>query len=270
LDDLCFSPYAKTNVLGKGRVSMKDLMVGDKVLAANGEYKTIFTLNHFHRSQKTAFLQIHVAGLEGVEQPIEMTSGHMLFTKENSYPVPASQIKVGDSILSAWEGLKMVTRIEMVTRDGLYSPLTDGGDGTMIVDGIVASTYTSYTGNTHIETASGRKLISFHTIMDISCAPYRALYSIMTPSNKENKISSDDEDSGPMTILRNFAREFFNIWSEQHVIIQLASFFAYVSFFGLLKYFWTNSVIILIVYVIMECCYLVPQKYRGKNRKSFF
>jgi len=221
---------------------MKDVVVGDKVLTANGEYETIFTLNHFHLLKTTNYLQIHVAGLEE-EQPIEITPNHMIFTGENDHPVPASQIKVGDSILSAWQGPRKVTHIEVITRDGLYSPLTDGGDGTIIVDGIVASTYTSYTGNTHIETAGGIKLISFHTIMDITCSPYRALCSIL-PSQVCNNKDEHLFDSGPTTMLRNSMRSFFNIWSEQVFIIQFALFAIYVSVFGIvsmyLKYFWMN------------------------------
>lgn len=236
---------------------MKDVMVGDKVLTANGQYETIFTLNHFHRSQTTDYVQIHVADLEG-EQPIEVTPNHLLFTGENDYPVPASQIKVGNSILSAWKGPRNVIRVETITRDGLYSPLTAGGEGTIVVDGIVASTYTSYTGNTHIETAGGIKLIPFHTIMDMTCAPYRAVCRIF-PSQWCNNQREETplSDSGPTTVLRNSMRSFFlNVWSNQIFTIQFVLLTVYVSVFGflsmLLKYFWMNIIFLAAWMLVMR------------------
>ena len=43
----------------KGKVPMKDLNVGDRVLTAGGQYQVVYTINHFHETKPTNFLQIH-------------------------------------------------------------------------------------------------------------------------------------------------------------------------------------------------------------------
>ena len=254
---------------------MKDLVVGDKVLTANGKYETIFTLHHFHRSKTSNFLQIYTDSLEG-ERPIEMSPDHLIFTDRMDYPVPASRVKVGDLIMTAWNGLKEVTRIKSITRDGFFSPLTSGGDGTIVVDGIVASTYTSLTGNSHIETTNGMKLMSFHAMMDISSAPYRAFCSSNGKLNiwssnwcgnyqeREGRRSNErnESDSGSATLLRDSMRDFFYIWSERNHVIQFMIFVIYLSTFGAVatSLHWMNTLVLMAAVLSIRYSHYVVRK----------
>jgi len=128
----------------------------------------------------------------------------------SSDPVPAHYIKVGDLIQSI-TGPRLVTNITTVQRHGLYNPITT--DGTIVVDGIIASTYSSYTGTSHMEIPSfidhssskepshhllskqnhhsSFLSISFHTIASMAYTPYRTYCTgSLTPSSLPSLLSS--------------------------------------------------------------------------------
>jgi hypothetical protein len=178
-------------------------------------------MSHFHHSRLTKFIQIHSTAdgnnNKSTDPPLEVTSMHMLFIVKSSIgdddnhddvdasvrpthsllpssdPVPAHYIKVGD-IIQSITGPRLVTNIATVQRHGLYNPITT--DGTIVVDGIIASTYSSYTGTSHIEVPSfidhssskeqshhllskqkhhsSLLSISFHAIASMAYTPYRA------------------------------------------------------------------------------------------------
>ena len=103
---------------------MKHLSPGDKVLTSNGDYKTMWTMNHYHAMKETRFIQI-TTDLEE-EQPLELTPDHMLFVNRKDDPVPASIVKVGDKVLLVQKGLTDVVGIKTVVQNGFYNPLTMG------------------------------------------------------------------------------------------------------------------------------------------------
>lgn len=217
---------------------MEDIEVGDYVLSASGQYKLVYTMSHFHRSRLTEFIQIHSTtdanNNKSIDQPLEVTSMHMIFIVESSMgdddnhddvdaavrppyslllssdPVPAHYIKVGDVIQSI-TGPRLVTNITTIQRRGLYNPITT--DGTIVVDGIIASTYSTYTGTSHIEIPSfidhssskeqSRQLlskqqkqyssllsISFHTIAAMAYTPYRTYCTGSLTSSPPPSLSS--------------------------------------------------------------------------------
>jgi len=136
--NICLSPDATALVETKGKVSIKDVAVGDKVMTASGEYKTVFTISHFHPDQLTSFLSMQT---EMEENPLELTPLHMLFLQGKQTPVPAKDVKIGDMVQTLYHGPQKVTNITVVTRNGFYNPVTT--DGTIVVGGIIASTYAS-------------------------------------------------------------------------------------------------------------------------------
>jgi len=217
---VCFSSHATARVLGKGRVAMKDLVPGDKVLTASGEHKTMFSMNHYHRTKATVFLRIHT-DLE-TERPLELSHNHMVFVEaEKNHPVPAASVNIGDKIWSADDGLREVLDIETVVRNGLYNPLTM--DGTIVVDGVVASTYTSYTGSVHLKIGE-KNVISFHELMDMAIAPYRSLCAGVSLSLCNNH----DELSHATT----FTKALYNLWAKQGTTLKSMFLLMYVAFFG--------------------------------------
>ena len=66
----------------------------------------------------------------------------MVFLNGEQHPIPASKIKVGDELQqpdSIGIKLKVTKKIESIIRKGFYNPITE--DGTLVVDGIVASNF---------------------------------------------------------------------------------------------------------------------------------
>jgi hypothetical protein len=153
-------------VQGKGVVAMPDLQVGDKVLAANNRFETVFTFFHMHRTKPTVFLQIYT---ESSKIPLEITGKHMVFLQGKAAPVPALRVKVGDEIAGA-NGPRVVTKIASIVRNGFYAPDTTGG--TIMVDGILASVYISIHDTEYVE-LFGFKTVSYHAFYHFGDSPFR-------------------------------------------------------------------------------------------------
>merc|ERR1712076_216758 len=89
--------------------------------------------------KETNFVQIYSTGND--DSPLEITKSHMMFIHGKKNPMPASSVKVGDLMQMANGSSSTVTKISSVTREGIWNPITT--DGTIVVDGIVTSTYNS-------------------------------------------------------------------------------------------------------------------------------
>jgi len=247
-DALCFSPHAIARVLGKGRVAMQDLVPGDKVLTASGEHKTMFSMNHYHQTKTTVFLRIQT-DLE-MERPLELSPNHMVFVEAaKKHPVPAASVNIGDKIWSADDGLREVVDIETVVREGLYNPLTM--DGTIVVDGIVASTYTSYTGSVHLKIGE-TNVVSFHALMDMAIAPYRIMCTGISLSLCNNH--------GELSHATTFMKALYASWAKQGDTLKSMFLLMYVAFFGasailmfLKSYVVVNTAILFVVTEAAGC-----------------
>ena len=144
----CFSPLSTVVEKKKGKMLLKDLQFGDHVQAANGKYQPYVLSPHSSASKPTSFVQIHT---DSSENPLEVTPGHMVFLHSKDLPVQANKVKVGDLMIGV-DGLKTVSKIDMVKRDGFYNVLTS--DATLFVDGLLASSMTELN-------KEGKKHISF-------------------------------------------------------------------------------------------------------------
>lgn len=124
---------------------MKDLELGDAILAENNEYQPIYAFGHSLDNRIPAeFLVFHTN--ETSQQPLEITPYHMLYTYNNqSIPVVAEAIQVGDVLVHRNQAGKtvpaMVTRIEGIMKSGVFLPLTP--DSTLVVNGMKASAFAS-------------------------------------------------------------------------------------------------------------------------------
>ena len=129
---------------------MEDLKVGDKVLTDGGSCKEVYTMNHWDTEMQTEYLQIHTKPIDiddgsipstssNNSGPIELTGNHLIFLHGQSYPIVASKVVIGDILKDVNGNPMIVVDIETIVRDGLYAPFTT--DGTIVVNGIVASTY---------------------------------------------------------------------------------------------------------------------------------
>jgi len=221
-DSSCLSPDAIVIAEGKGRVSIKDVAIGDKVMTASGNYKTIFTISHSHPDKLTNFLRIHTNMKD--ENPIELTPLHMLFLEGERYPVAAKNVKIGDFVQTL-SGPREITDITVTTKKGFYNPVTT--DGTILVDGIIVSTYTSLNGGSHLELA-GIKWISMQSLLDMTIIPYRVF--CMSVSLDFCNLRGNNQNKKPIVV--DFITWFYESWSQQNVAVQLVVFLVYISFFG--------------------------------------
>jgi phosphate transport system substrate-binding protein len=167
----CFSSENMVDVLGHGPTSMKDLKIGDQIMAADNKYETVFSFGHRDTEAITKYLQIATdAGINA-----ELTEDHMIFS--NGKALAAEVIKVGDILdLASGEPTK-VTNIRVVSRKGAYAPFTQSG--VLSVNGILASSYVNMQRGTSDKTLiGGIETISSQFIGHISQAPHRIVCAL--------------------------------------------------------------------------------------------
>jgi hypothetical protein len=152
---ICFSSASSVWVQDKGRIPIQDLQIGDRVSIGYGKYDTVYSFGHRDNESIATFVQIHAKGLD---KPLELSHNHLVFVQGSA--VPSSSISVGDMIDLGDGGVADVYRIASVQRRGLYSPFTLSG--TIVVDGVVASTYVSLQGTQYFEIDEFKTPLSHH------------------------------------------------------------------------------------------------------------
>merc|ERR1712157_264299 len=121
------------------------------------------------------FVQIHT----NKGAPLEMTGEHLVFVDGKTNPVRADSIKVGDELQAEGKNA-VVEKIEFVTRNGIYNPLTSSG--TIQVNGITASNYVSFQkeNNEFLELQGGIEIpMSHHDFAHYAIAPLRFYCTIL-------------------------------------------------------------------------------------------
>lgn len=211
----CFSSHATVDVKGSGEVRMDQVKVGDQVLTAQGNYKTIYSIDHRHPTKLAEFIQIH----SSQSRPIELTEKHMLYLAGHTYPVPASTVKVGDQVQTL-DGPRHVTKISTVTREGVFNPLTV--DGTIVVNGIIASVYSAALSNHDWIEIAGHKIMTHQNFFHKALKSYRYMCTGVSldlcKTNKERIAISE------------FASRAANYWARQGEMFQVLSLFFLIAF----------------------------------------
>jgi len=274
----CFAPDVRAQVENVGWVAMKDLQVGDRVLTGSGEYQPIYSMFHSSKTKQTPYLQIHTQHSRSKDdvQPLEITANHMLHVVDYENPIPAWQVQVGDYVyivdsdtfnysrnfrsFSLATGAQQylhksrVVDIQNVIRNGLYNPLTK--DGTIIVDGIVASTYASFLGTEHIHlfrensttsfvthsiadinTEDGWKVMSHQDFIHILMSPYRAMclylpFDICNATPDDGCSTSKNAEEEKLDWYGHFGYLLLKLWLGQPVLLQAITFVLLLAFFG--------------------------------------
>lgn len=223
-EPMCFSSSMTVVVKGKGNTSMDKIKVGDEVLTGMGKYEQIYSIDHHHPTKPASFIQIHYSlptkeDSDNGQGPLELSSKHMVFMVENSNPVPANTIKIGDQVQTL-SGPGTVTKISSVSRKGLFNPLTE--KGSIVVNGIVSSTYSAHLSNDEWIGTAGYKLISHQDFFHIVLQPYR--YVCTTISLELCKTKDEKEP------ISNFVSNVYTFMLKQDRILQDISIFGVVSF----------------------------------------
>ncbi|GAB0496275.1 hypothetical protein MMPV_007587 [Pyropia vietnamensis] len=153
-DAVCFPATATVDVVGRGRVAMADLHVGDVVAVGGGRPPSpIYTFSHADSVAVSTFVSLTTtakpAQATGVSSSgaagatpatLLMSPGHYL--PVNGRLAAAKTVVVGDTLAAGPAGEPVtVTSVKRVSSRGLYNPHTV--DGGLLVDGIRTSCYTT-------------------------------------------------------------------------------------------------------------------------------
>jgi hypothetical protein len=157
----CFPGSATVVVEGKGRVALRDVGVGDRVLSVSRDGKRASFEDVYFFAHKLAapaaseFVRLETDG----GASLELTLKHLIPVlagkgEEEEAPLPAAtykraqDVRAGDRVLllssETTPTVAHITATSSVSRaDGLYAPLTTGG-GHVVVDGVVASVHSDW------------------------------------------------------------------------------------------------------------------------------
>jgi hypothetical protein len=209
---------------------MKALQIGDMVQTPHG-YEKVYTIDHRNENKPTDFVQIHTK-LDGA---LELTSEHLIYLHGKHDPVEAGSVVVGDlllSVISSSLSAVQVTHVSTVTRNGLYNPITSSG--TIVVDGVVTSTYTAVdvTGGSHYLTINGYKMLSMHDFMHLAMGPFKTLCMSASGFMSESicSIEKGEEHNAYNKIglqLLSFGKNQSNVVQTCIVIVLIALFLGF-------------------------------------------
>jgi len=209
-EDICFSGNMEVFVQGKGAITMEALQVGDHVKVGEG-YERVYGFAHRVPDKHTEFVQLQFN--EGT--PLEMSGEHLVFVDGKTNPVRADSIQVGDRLQANIDAV--VQKVELVARNGIYSPLTSSG--TIEVNGITASNYISFQkeNNEYVEFQGGVEIMSSHDAAHIAMTPYRFYCT--------NLANCDANTAMPFYVSKGI--ELIKWSMKQHISVQ---WFVYASF----------------------------------------
>ncbi|CAB9520731.1 expressed unknown protein [Seminavis robusta] len=222
----CFSSLSTVDVLNQGQTSMAELQVGDRVLTSTGKYKSVYAFGHHDTTTPTTFLKIKtslsdesLAGNATTSNDLEISPRHYVYaskrdriraTIESSAslgyrPFAAEEIRVGDLLETPNGKGARVVHIEPVQRRGMFAPFST--DGTVVVDGIIASSYVSLG-----ELGINLPFVEATSISHLALAPFRLLCTKVSSSACE--YYNDDGIPHALSLLLKFFRGILNTGSQ--------------------------------------------------------
>lgn len=118
---------------------MKDVKIGDRVLGMGGKFHLIYSFVHWSSDPFPEYIRLYT---NATSAPLEISSRHFVFRyDQQEVPAVPAFLKVGDVLLGAesTQSALEIIKIDTVMKKGFYAPLT--ADGTIVVNGVVASSY---------------------------------------------------------------------------------------------------------------------------------
>ena len=140
----CFPPSATVYARNSSSpVVIENLQIGDDVLTMNADGQLIYSPIIAFLDRVPSSIINYVQIITESNHKLLITASHLMFRNDSSMPLYASDISPGDYIftLDVNNNIKhsKVTHITTMTAVGKYAPLT--AEGTLIVDGVLASCY---------------------------------------------------------------------------------------------------------------------------------
>lgn len=145
----CFPSSATVQLADGGHVRMDELAVGDRVHVGGGRFSPVFIFSHANTDTVSTFVTLSTAA----GPVLTLTPGHLLPVSGKGLS-PARAVVVGDVLsLGPAATVSTVVRVGAVRGRGLWNPHTL--DGAIVVDGVLASTWT-----TAVDVGLGRALLA--------------------------------------------------------------------------------------------------------------
>ncbi|CAF1500928.1 unnamed protein product, partial [Didymodactylos carnosus] len=142
----CFPGHSQVMMQEGGVTQLSNLKVGDQVLSIDNEQNLIFEpiLDFIHAEPNGLydFLSISVNLSSNDTIVLSVTSNHLIFMYQNTYPIFAGKVRVGD-YLQIVTGANLshgkVVDVKLRKSEGFYAPLTSTGK--IVIDNVLASNY---------------------------------------------------------------------------------------------------------------------------------
>lgn len=117
--------------------AMNEVRIGDRVkVGYPAQFSEIYFFSHKHDSKKAEFIRIETSS-KGIS--LTLSAAHLVYV--NGVTKEASAVHVGDMVSIGDDGMEAsVIGVSTVHGVGLHNPHTLHGD--IVVDGVLASTYT--------------------------------------------------------------------------------------------------------------------------------
>ena len=160
---ICFSGDMSLEVQNEGPRKIKHLQLGDKVKTSSDPdiFEPVYSFGHRDVNSFGEFVQITTQSAT-----LELSKDHMVFVG-GSGSLPASRIKVGDKL----DNGALVEKVTIVVRKGIYAPFTPSG--TIMVNGIKASTYVAFQDSPVLKVGSFQTPLSYQWMAHASQFPHR-------------------------------------------------------------------------------------------------
>jgi hypothetical protein len=192
----CFPSTARVLTATRGQRQLQELVQGELVATAHSAADASKREIYFERflGDLHSELEHTLAGqflmLEHESGSLHVSASHFVETVEHGF-VPAGHIRVGDHVFVSEANhrlvkMSLVQSIRNVSMIGLYAPLTFSGS--LLVDGVVVSSYTMDEANAFLQPDALRRLIELvggynglNTIMHMLSLPLRLAYRVGLP-----------------------------------------------------------------------------------------
>jgi len=178
----CFGGDALVERVDGTKARMEDLSIGDFVLTGDdGAHEAVTSFGHHQPIADVEMVQIRTKSTT-----LELTHDHLLLLllDNNQEYVPASVVQIGN-VLSSGEA---VISKENVQRRGagLYAPFTSSG--TIVVNGVVCSSYVTLQNSTYLQIGSWESPFSWHWLGHT----YEKSWQHFIPGTSKNVTYTED------------------------------------------------------------------------------
>lgn len=236
ISSICFSGETTVQVQGKGTILMKDLQINDEVFVGNDSnnnnkpiYQAVYGFGHYQEDRPNEYLQIHTSNSDN--KPLEISAAHLLYVKGMHHPIRADTIQTGDVLIqktvhSSTATSLPVTKIQKVTRNGAYMPLTK--DGSIVVNGVLASSYVSIMEDAPEIVGKYLTVASEDQLLHWWLAPYRMVCQGLPTVCQNDK---DAEGVAYWLVFGRYLARLANRWGAVSQLLGLALVGLFMAFF---------------------------------------